>query len=258
MKILLHLSYCGTNYHGFQIQPRAVTVAGVLEKVSREIFGCDVKISGCSRTDAGVHALDYYACAELLSSDYNRIPIDKLTLIYNNFLPADISVSEAYPTCDGFNPRRSAAYKTYEYIINDSGIKDPFMYGRVYNVKTRLDTELMNRAAKHFIGEHDFSAFCAVGGDVKTTVRTITDASVSRVDEKVVFRITGNGFLYNMVRIATGTLIYISLGKLPPDGVLRAINSKKRTDAGVTVPPDGLYLSKVTLSQEFSAVEYDA
>ncbi len=256
MKILLHLSYCGTNYHGFQIQPKERTVAGVLEQISSEIFGCEVKVSGCSRTDAGVHALDYYACAELLSNRYNRIPIDKLTLIYNNFLPCDISVFQAYPTTDEFNPRKAAAYKTYEYLINDTGIKDPFSSGRVLNIKTQLDTELMDLAAKQFIGEHDFSAFCAVGGSAKTTVRTITDASVHRAENNVVFRITGNGFLYNMVRIATGTLIYISQGKLPSDGISRAISSGKRTDAGLTVPPDGLYLAKVTLSEEFPQVNY--
>ncbi len=133
MKIFLHLSYCGTNFHGFQIQPQARTVAGELERVSSEIFGCNVKVSGCSRTDAGVHALDYYACAELLS-DFNRIPADKLVLIYNNFLPSDISVTDAYPTCDGYNPRKAAMYKTYEYLINDSCIRDPFSAGRILNI----------------------------------------------------------------------------------------------------------------------------
>ncbi len=256
MKILLHLSYCGTDFHGSQIQPNKRTVAGELEKASSLIFGCGVKVSGCSRTDAGVHALDYYAAAELYGQ-YNRIPLEKLTLIYNNMLPHDISMLEAYPTSDEFNPRKCAAYKTYEYIINDSGIKDPFSSGRVLNVKMPLDDMLMDKCAKDLIGEHDFSAFCAVGGSAKTTIRTITDAHVRREGKNVIFSITGNGFLYNMVRIVTGTLIYISQKKLTPDAIKHATSSGDRTDAGYTVPGDGLYLARVTLDKRYTAVNYD-
>ncbi len=256
MKILLHLSYCGTHFHGSQIQPNARTVSGELKRVSSVIFGCDVGISGCSRTDAGVHALDYYACAEL-SGEYNKIPADRLVLIYNNLLPSDISVFEAYPTSDDFNPRKNAIYKTYEYVINDSGIKDPFASGRICNVKHPLNVPLMDKAAGDLIGTHDFAAFCAVGGSATTTVRTITEASVVRRGGNVVFTVTGNGFLYNMVRIAVGTLICIGTDKLSEDAVKTALSSGKRTDAGYTAPPDGLYLKKVTLSHTYPAVNYD-
>ncbi len=255
MKIFLHLSYCGTLFHGFQIQPGARTVAGELTSASEKIFGVSVKISGCSRTDSGVHALDYYACAEF-HGNYNKIPTEKLCTIYNSILPEDIAIFEAYPTTCEFNPRKAAVLKRYEYRILDGGKKNPFLYGRVTRHNKPLDVSLMDRCAKQLIGTHDFKAFCATGSDALTTERTIVYAGVERSGELTVFSIEGNGFLYNMVRIAAGTLIYISDGKLAPDCIERAYKTLDRTSLGITSAADGLYLSSVTLDRHYNESEY--
>lgn len=255
MKIFLHLSYCGTRYHGFQIQPNARTIAGELTEASEKIFGVSVKITGCSRTDSGVHALDYYACAEFYGK-YNRIPVEKLCTIYNSMLPDDIAVYEAYPTERDFNPRKAAVLKRYEYKILDGGKKDPLLCGQVTRYKRQLNVSLMDKCAKQLLGTHDFKAFCSTGSDTPTTERTIVCADIERIGELVVFTIEGNGFLYNMVRIAIGTLMYISDGKLADDAIEQAYKTLDRTTLGITAAADGLYLSKVTLDRHYAGTEY--
>lgn len=250
MKIFLRLCYIGVDFHGFQIQNNCRTVAGELKVVSDKIFGVPCRISGCSRTDAGVHALDFYASVEPLDQTFNRIPCERLRTIYNFLLPEDISVIEAYPTTS-FNPRKSAVKKKYEYRILDGGQKDPFEYKRVYRHKLKLNVPLMNKAAKQLIGEHDFKAFSSTGSERATTVRTIYSAYVTRCDKYVTFFIEGNGFLYNMVRIIVGTLLYISDGKLNESVISNAFTECDRTLLGITAPPDGLYLSQVTLDKEY-------
>lgn len=246
MNYLLELSYSGVKYSGFQIQKNARTVAGELTRAAGLLFGCPCKVNGCSRTDAGVHANQFYAAVSC-SDEGNRVPVDRIPAAINCLLPYDIAVKSAATVPDGYNPRFEAVCKEYKYVIYNSPYKNPFYHKLKLPYGRPLDETELNEEAQAFVGTHDFSAFMASGSDVMTTVRTVYSASVTREGDDVIFTVSADGFLYNMVRIMTGTLLYIAEGKIQKGAIPSIIESKNRTKAGITVSPDGLYLNKVVL-----------
>ena len=243
MKYLLKLSYLGTAYSGFQVQPNGDTVQGRLCDAGKTLFGVDCAVTGCSRTDSGVHAKEYYATLEKHGGA--DIPAEKLPRAINTYLPKDISVMAAETVDDGYSVRRHVTGKEYEYLILNSPVGDPFLLGRAYHYPHPLDIFKMNEAAKHFVGRHDFAAFMASGSSIADTVRTVTDCHVERDGDRVKIYMSADGFLYNMVRITVGTLIEVSEGKIAPCDIEKIIKSKDRTLAGRTAPAEGLYLGKV-------------
>jgi tRNA pseudouridine38-40 synthase len=244
MKIVLNISYLGTNYAGFQVQPNAITVQERLQDAVERLFGYRCPLTGCSRTDSGVHA-GMFVCTIDTEGAPNSPPIEKVADALNHYLPDDISVNEAKVAPDDFHPRYDVKSKEYCYVIWNARPKNPFLSHRALHWPTPLDEGLMNEAAEHFVGEHDFAAFCAAGSSVSSTVRQIYSASVVRDGNRIIFSVEGNGFLYNMVRIMVGTLINVSAGKYSPSDIPSIIESKDRALAGFTAPPDGLYLHKV-------------
>lgn len=244
MKILLTISYLGTNYSGFQVQKNAVTVQQTLQDAVQAVFGYRCLLTGCGRTDSGVHA-NAYCCTIELKGYENQIPLCRIPDALNHSLPRDISVSKAVEVSNDFHPRYDAVYKEYIYIIWNERYPNPFFHDRAYHYPRLLDDKIMNGAAAYLTGRHDFAAFMASGSNVKDTIREIYRADLKRTDGFVRFTIAGNGFLYNMVRIITGTLICVSEGKIPADGIFKIIEQKERSAAGFTVPAHGLYLNRV-------------
>lgn len=246
MTYLLELSYSGVNYSGFQIQPNAKTIAGELTRASKLLFGVDCKVQGCSRTDTGVHAKQFFASVHLPDNG-NKVPVDRIPAAINCLLPYDIAVKEARAVPDGYNPRFETVSKEYCYVIYNRPEKNPFFHKLKLPYPYFLDEKMLDMQAKDYIGEHDFISFMAVGSDVSSTVREVYGAAVRREGDDVIFTVSANGFLYNMVRIMVGTLLYISEGKIKEGAIPDIIKEKNRSAAGMTVPPDGLYLSKVIL-----------
>ena len=236
------VSFLGTAYHGFQRQEGNLpTVQGAIEKAILKLLGEDVTINGCSRTDAGVHANCFVFNVYLDST----IDCRGLQFGLNGVLPPDISVIAVEEAPDDFHARYHCKGKEYVYLIHNSEIKSPFLADRMYRSWYPIDADKLDRACKDYIGEHDFKAFCAAQCDKDITVRTIFDFKVEREGDVVRFTVSGDGFLYNMVRIMVGTLLFINDGKLPEDAIPEIISSRDRTRAGKTVPPQGLYLNKV-------------
>jgi len=244
--IALSLRYEGTRYHGWQVQKNAVTVAGTLEAACAKVVGHPVHLTGCGRTDAGVHAMAYIANFHTDS----RIPADRLPYALNTHLPEDIVVLHAVDVPDGFNAIGSCDRKEYTYQIYNDRIRDPFYVNRAYFYPKLLDETLMQRAAEQFIGTHDFAAVRSVGTDVKSTVRTIYDCGVAREGKLLRLHVSANGFLYNMVRAITGTVLYVAEGKLQPEDIGIILDSGNRTLAGPTAPPGGLYLTRLWYHEE--------
>ncbi len=250
MKLLLYLSYIGNNFCGYQVQPERRTVQGELCRAAKEVFGCDCDITGCSRTDSGVHANMF--CATVTKKGENtldtNIGIEKIPDAMCAHLPSDISVWDAKWCESDFHPRYDVKYKEYIYRIYNRRRRDPFEEGRSLHypkVITDKALENMQKAAGELVGKQDFSAFMAQGSVVESTVRNIYYASVERKGDVVTFRVAADGFLYNMVRILAGTLIYVAEGKISPDGIKDIIESHDRSRAGMTAPAHGLYLNKV-------------
>ncbi|MHB1153667.1 MAG: tRNA pseudouridine(38-40) synthase TruA [Eubacteriales bacterium] len=244
MNILLKISYLGTNYSGFQVQQNAPTIQQRLQDAVEAVFGYRCPLTGCGRTDSGVHANMYY-CTVNITDAYNTIPLEHIADALNHSLPKDISIGEASAASDTFHPRYDVKYKEYLYLIWNERSPNPFFFDRAYHYAHPLDAVKMNIAAASLIGRNDFAAFMAAGSTVTDTIREIYQAEVKREDGFVKLIFTGNGFLYNMVRIITGTLIYISEGKIPTDGIPKIIEGKNRNAAGYTVPAHGLYLNRV-------------
>ena len=244
--IALKLMYNGTAYHGWQVQKTEVTVAETLERGISKVCGEPIKLVGCGRTDAGVHAEHYIANFRTSS----RIPIDRLPFAINTHIPEDIVVMAAYEVADDFNAIGSCIKKEYTYRIYNSRIKNPFYVHRAYFYPKRLDEEVMDRAARMFVGTHDFAAVRSVGTDVKSTVRTIYHCYVTRSGDLLELKVCANGFLYNMVRAITGTVLYAAEGKITPEDIPVILKKGDRTAAGPTVPPGGLYLTKVWYEDE--------
>lgn len=239
--LLLTLSFDGSAYHGWQVQENAVTVQQALQDALEHICGVRDNIVGCSRTDSGVHANMY--CCNLRTE--HTIPCDRLVTALNAVLPRDIAVSNCEQVPFDFHARYDCTSKEYIYKIWNSPNKNPFLYNYSLHYKYPLDAEMLDAQAKQYIGEYDFASFCAAGSSVASTVRNVTNTSVTRDGDMVVFTVEANGFLYNMVRIMVGTLIDISSGKREKDSIGDIISAKNRDRAGFTAPPHGLYLNKV-------------
>ena len=240
-RILLTISYDGTNYSGWQKQKNAVTVQGEFDKACSTLFKTDIESIGASRTDAGVHALGQRAVIDVDTS----IPAEKIPLALNPLLPDDIVVTHAEEVGADFNPRFKALKKTYEYSIYNAPFRNPLYRNYSEYVRYELDLDSMRMACEAFVGEHDFRAFCASGNSSKTTVRTIYALDVEKDGDFIKIRVTGNGFLYNMVRIIAGTLIYVGEGRIAPDDLPEIIASGDRRKAGKTAGPSGLVLVKI-------------
>lgn len=241
MNVLITISYDGSGYFGWQRQKNQITVQQRVEEALSELLKKDITVRGASRTDTGVHALGQAA----LFKEHITIPMDKLPFAVNSFLPDDIVVTEARLVSDEFHPQYSVEKKTYEYKILNTDFRNPMLRKYTEFVYTKLDVDKMNEAAGYFVGTFDFRAFCASGSTAKTTIRTIFDLSVDKKGDIITIRVTGNGFLYNMVRIITGTLIYVGQGKMQPCDMSEIIRLGDRTKAGKTVSPNGLTLVKI-------------
>ena len=235
------LAYNGTAYHGWQRQNNALAVQQVLEEAILSLTGQTVTVNGCSRTDAGVHARRF--CASFLIE--STITCRGIVFGLNSKLPDDISVLECEKVPLDFHARYMCSGKEYEYIIHNSEIKNPFYKDTAYRSWFPIDEKKLDKAAQDFVGTHDFKAMCSTDCTKENTVRTIFSFHVRREGELVIFTVSGDGFLYNMVRIMVGTLIFINEGKIGETQIPDILASKDRTRGGKTVPPQGLYLNEV-------------
>ncbi|MBQ6266412.1 MAG: tRNA pseudouridine(38-40) synthase TruA [Clostridia bacterium] len=244
--LLLTLAFDGTAYHGWQVQANAVTVQQTVQDAAERICGRREPLTGCSRTDAGVHANEYCCTLRTESS------VDCATLVQalNALLPRDIAVSACREVPPDFHPRYDCTAKEYVYRIWNAPQKHPFLYKYAYHFKYPLDAGLLHAEAQAYCGTHDFSAFCAAGGSVEDHVRTVSAAAVEREGDLVQFRVSADGFLYNMVRIMTGTLLEIAGGKLPPGCIPAILASGERSAAGFTAPAHGLFLNHVSYAPD--------
>lgn len=248
-RILLTVSYDGTAYSGWQYQENAPSVQQTLESALFEALGVFTRVTGASRTDAGVHALGQRAHFDTLSS----IPPEKFPFVLNRFLPEDIRVLHGVRVPPDFHARFQAAGKLYTYRIHNAPHASALYRHTTAHVPVRLDEARMQEAGSMLLGTHDFAAFSAVGGSAKTTVRTIDLMTVQRTGEEITLRVHGNAFLYNMVRIIAGTLIAVGQGKLDAGCIARALENKSRLELGVTAPACGLELTRVEYDFEKSA-----
>lgn len=249
MNILVRMAYDGTAYRGFQVQAEGPTVTRTFQDALEAVLGTRPDIKGCSRTDAGVHALDF---ALNFHAD-TAIPLARLPLALNSRLPEDIRVFSAVRVPESFHARYDAHAKTYEYRIRNSPIDSPFDVRYTTRVSARLDEAKMAEAARYCVGTHDFSAFCAAGSSASAhgdTVRTVTACTVQRSGEYITVRVTANGYLYHMVRILAGTLAEAGAGRLEPAAVAGILAGRDRHFAGPTLPAKGLFLVRVEYESE--------
>lgn len=243
MKILLTVAYDGSGYYGWQRQKDFVSVQQRVEEGLSALLKKDIIVRGASRTDTGVHSLGQRA---VFTDDEMTIPVDKIPYALNSFLPDDIVITAAKEVSEEFHPQYSVTDKTYEYKILNAQFRNPMLNRYTEFIRQSLDLEAMQSACPYFLGEHDFKAFCATGGSSKTTVRSIYSLEVFKESEDIItIRINGNGFLYNMVRIVAGTLVYVGLGKLKSEDIPDIIASCDRARAGKTLSPNGLTLMEV-------------
>lgn len=240
-RIKLTIAYDGTNYCGWQIQPNGITIEEVLNNTLSKMTGEHIQVIGASRTDSGVHALGNVAVFDTETT----IPAEKIAIALNQRLPDDIVIMRSEEVPLDFHPRYCDCSKTYEYHIINTRIPIPTERLTNYFVSYALDIEKMRRAASYLVGEHDFVSFCNVKTDVENTVRTITALDILKNGDEITIRITGNGFLYNMVRIIVGTLIRVGRGFYEPEKVKEILEAKDRKAAGVTAPAHGLMLMQI-------------
>lgn len=240
-RIKLTIAYDGTNYCGWQIQPNGITIEEVLNHTLSKMTGENIQIIGASRTDSGVHALGNVAVFDTETT----IPAEKIAVALNQRLPDDIVIIQSEEVPLDFHPRYCDCSKTYEYHIINTRIPVPTKRLTNYFVSYPLDIENMRQAASYLVGTHDFVSFCNVRTDVENTVRTITALDILTNGNEITIRITGNGFLYNMVRIIVGTLIRVGRGFYEPEKVKEILEAKDRKAAGVTAPAHGLMLVEI-------------
>lgn len=236
--ILLEMCYDGTNYHGFQTQKNGITIQETIEKALEKLTGEKTVIYGCGRTDAGVHAMKYYFNFKTDST----IPADKFPLALRPILPYDIIIKNGIEVSMDFHARYMISEKTYMYRILNSKNPDPFLKDYAFFYPVKLNLKKMKDATSEIIGTRDFKSFMASGGQVKSTVRTVKDIKIVKKKDVIEIYVTADGFLYNMVRIITGTLIAVGNGKITKEDIKNAIINKKREELGVTVPPNGLFM----------------
>lgn len=240
-RVKLVVAYDGTNYHGWQVQDNGITIEEVLNRTISELVQEDIKVIGASRTDAGVHACGNVAVFDTES----RIPGDKFSFALNQRLPEDIRIQESCEVHADFHPRYADTVKTYEYNILNRRFELPSKRLYAAFCYYPMDIERMNQAAAYLVGEHDFKSFCSAGAQVQTTVRTIYAVKVTKEDDMVHIRITGNGFLYNMVRIIAGTLMQVGTGLMEPEQVKEILEARDRSKAGPTAVAKGLTLVEI-------------
>ena len=242
--IALILMYNGAAYHGWQVQKTEISVAQTLERGLSMVCGEPVKVTGCGRTDAGVHAEHYVANFHTDS----RIPVERLPFAANTHIPEDIVVKAAYEVAEDFNAIGSCIKKEYTYRIYNSRIKNPFYVDRAYFYPKQLDEAVMDRAARMFEGTHDFAAFFEIDREIWPDIQAVKEMIYS--GELLELKVCADGFLYNMVRAITGTVLYAAEGKLTPEDIPVILDSGNRTLAGPTAPPGGLYLTRVWYEDE--------
>ncbi len=236
MRVKLVVAYDGTNYCGWQIQPNGVTIESVLNQHLSELLKEDIVVTGASRTDSGVHSLGNVA----IFDTNTRMPAEKISFALNQKLPADIVVQDSCEVPADWHPRYQKGKKTYEYRILNKTFRNPTRRLDTYFYHYALDVERMQKAANYLIGEHDFKSFCAVGAQVKSTIRTVYDCKVVKESDIITIRVEGNGFLYNMVRIIAGTLIKVGAGDLAPEDMPKILEACDRSASGPTAPAHGL------------------
>lgn len=237
-RIRLTVAYDGTAYCGWQIQPGVVTIESELNRCLSDLMREEIQVIGASRTDSGVHAMGNVAVFDTTA----HMPGEKVSYALNQRLPEDIRIQKSEEVSPDWHPRHQNSRKTYEYRIYRGEF--PMPVKRLYSLFTyhKLDVQAMQQAAAYFVGEQDFKSFCQVGAQVESTVRTIYDLTVEEQGAELVIRVTGNGFLYNMVRIIAGTLLEVGQGKKAPEDIPGIIAAKNRQAAGPTAPPQGLML----------------
>lgn len=235
-RVKMIVAYDGTNYKGWQVQPNGITIEEVLNKTLSELLGEEIVVTGASRTDSGVHSLGNVA----IFDTETRMPADKIAFALNQRLPEDIVVQGSCEVPDDWHPRYQNSRKTYEYRIVNRTFRMPTRRLDTYFYHHPLDVEKMKKAASYLVGEHDFKSFCAIGAQVKTTERTIYSCEVFKEGDIITIRVTGNGFLYNMVRIIAGTLIRVGGGDFEPEHMQEILEACDRSAAGPTAPAHGL------------------
>ena len=239
--LLLTLRYNGTEFHGWQVQPNGNTIQQELCNAFKRLSGNDENIIGCSRTDSGVHA-NMFCCNVRTECS---VSVEKIPDALNFYLPPQIAVYDCKEVDFDFHARYDCKGKEYVYLIYNGKYRNPFYENKAMFYSYEIDAEMLDNEAKSFIGVHDFSAFCSAGSEVEDKVREIYDCSVKRNGDLIEIKVSGNGFLYNMVRIIVGTLLDIQKGKIEKGSIGKIIASCNRENAGVTAEPQGLYLNKV-------------
>ena len=239
--IKLTIEYDGKDFNGWQKQPNKLNIQGTIEQAIKCVTGEEVELNASGRTDAGVHALGQVANFKTNS----KIPIEKFAIAINSRLKKSIVIKKEEEVDERFHSRLNCKKKTYRYIINNSEEGSAIYRNLETHIPQKLDVSKMEQAIKYFEGEHDFKAFKASGTSSKSSVRTIYEAKIYQKGEKIFIELTGNGFLYNMVRIIVGTLVDVGTGKIKPEDIPQIINEGKRENAGKTLPPNGLYLLNV-------------
>ena len=245
-RVRLIVAYDGTNYRGWQVQPNGITIEEVLNKHLSALLGEEIVVTGASRTDSGVHSMGNVA----IFDTNTRMPAEKISFALNQRLPEDIVVQESKEVPSDWHPRYQVSRKTYEYRILNRTFRQPMRRLDTYFYHYPLDVEKMQKAASYLIGEHDFKSFCAVGAQVKTTVRTIYACDVIKENDIITIRVTGNGFLYNMVRIIAGTLIRVGGGDMEPERMPEILDALDRNAAGPTAPAHGLTMIGIEYESE--------
>lgn len=235
-RVMLRVAYDGTEYHGWQLQPNAPTIEGVLNKALSALLGETITVTGASRTDAGVHSLGNVAVFDTNT----RIPAEKISYALNQRLPEDIVIQESKEVAPDFHPRHCDSRKTYEYRILNREFPLPTERRDSYFYYRRLDVGAMQRAAAYFVGTHDFASFCSAHAQAETTVRTVYACEVEKAGDMICIRVIGAGFLYNMVRIIAGTLTEVGCGAKQPEDIPRILAAHDRSAAGPTAPACGL------------------
>ena len=241
-RIRLTVSYDGTGYCGWQVQPNGITVEEVLNKKLSRLLKEDVHIIGASRTDSGVHALGNIAVFDTES----RIPAEKMAYALNQQLPEDIVIVKSDEVPLDWHPRyQERITKTYEYHIYNAKVMNPLRKRYSAHISFPLDVENMRKGAAYLVGEHDFKSFCNIKTNTNDTVRTIYSIDIEKIEEEIIIRVVGNGFLYNMVRIIAGTLIRVGRGFYTPEKIGEILDKKEHTAEGITAPPQGLVLKEI-------------
>ena len=239
--IKLTIEYDGKEYNGWQKQPNKLNIQGEIEKAIENVTGEQVNLIGSGRTDAGVNAFGQVANFKIDS----QFPIEKIATAINSQLKKSIRIKKAEETSEDFHSRYNCHSKTYHYVIDNSEQGTAIYRNLTYHVSQKLDVSKMKQAVQYLIGEHDFSSFKSSGTSNKSSVRTIYNAQVIQEQEKIVIELTGNGFLYNMVRIIAGTLVEVGLNSIKPEEIETILKAKNRQKAGKTLPPQGLFLMNV-------------